>query len=840
MKEKDEQPDKKHPLLAGDEPGEEKPLLLANETGAEEAVDEDAEEAESASQERSYELPGPAWMGYVFASLPILACLFGAGREAWSKALITIPLALVLMIFAPRRRMPQIALVGLLGALIAPLLMFLPASDWFGAKPLWRKAMETDWGIELSQTLTPQAAVTFEAWLLFALCCAWLAWCLTRGFSDHQRRAMIQTLTLGGILLCALSIIEGSKLITIPWWPRNQIAWGHGFGPFANRNHISSIAAMTAVLCAATAYDAHRRKSRLWLLFLPGILAPTVCIFMNSSRAGLVLLFLGMTTWFGTIAMRRGFFQKMAVSASLIFIIATLLVMSGGNISKRLTEEGLVNFASGQGRSEIFTECLKMILDAPWIGVGLGNFDPVFPQVSDIQEPVARFLHPESDLLWLLAEGGLLTVLPGLLLLLWVFLSTGPWFGKKKKRKSGMQDRRLRNAAAIVFGIGAIHGLGDVPNHGLAYALFMGLLAGIAIRPRRLPQASGFLQRTAFRCAGIAALALGSAWAAISLGHPALAGTSAAEAQRDRAISLIDAGSPAGALPLLDQAIAMKPMDFRLYFDRARVRLMLGQPHNDALNDFARSRVLEPHFANYAYMEGVIWLDYAPSLAIISWRETLQRWPGHNYWAMLAHARQHPELLEPLWSLATTASLKMEYLTQVRTREEFESCLRSLLAQQPDLEGLEPAQRERLFNIWYQLGDQTALISALETNRKWRDDGWRLLAAHYALNSDFPRACQTVAPYLPSIIRTAPGTSSDIPALERALLYNPTDARRGIDLFQAQKNQGDIDGALRTLEKVAAIPNAPPYIRQEIAALYVMKQDFRRAWEYLWEAMEKR
>ena len=75
--------------------------------------------------------------------------------------------------------------------------------------------------------------------------------------------------------------------------------------------------------------------------------------------------------------------------------------------------------------------------------------------------------------------------------------------------------------------------------------------------------------------------------------------------------------------------------------------------------------------------------------------------------------------------------------------------------------------------------------------------------------------------------------------MERALLYNPTDVRSGIDLFQAQKTHGDIDGALRTLEKVAAFPNAPAYVRQEIATLYMMKQDFRRAWENLREAMQK-
>lgn len=828
----------KRPLLIDDETDETMPLL---EGGArqDESTDDAADEENASDRDRSHEVTGPAWEGYLIATIPLLACLFGAGREAWSKGLIAILVAPLLICFATRRKLPMPAKIGLLGALLAPLLAFLPAT-WLFEAPAWRKTLEQDWGVELSKTLTPQAAVTFEAWLLFALCLVWLGWCLSRGFSEEQRRAMIQTLTFGGIVICALSIMEATKLISLPWWPRNQFAWGYGFGPFANRNHISSLASMTCVLCAAASYDAHRRRSRLWILFVLGFFVPLSAIFMNSSRAGLVLLFLGMTTWFGTIAMRRGFFQKLAVSSSLIFIIASLLVMSGGNISKRLTEEGLSKFASGQGRNGIFAECFKMILDSPWTGIGLGNFNSVFPQFNQLHNPLYTYLHPESDLLWLLAEGGLLTLLPGLLLLLWIFLCTGPWFGKKKKRPSGMQDRRLRNAAAIVFGLGAIHGLGDVPNHGLAYALLMALLAGIAIRPRKLPQEAQTPQRWAFRLGGVAALVLGLGWTAVALGHSTLLGASSAGALFNRAEKLVISGSPSSALPLIDEAIRLKPMDFRSYFVRAHISLLLGHPHDDALTDFSRSRMLEPNYARYCYDEGVIWLRHNPHYALIAWRDLMRRWPSFNYSGFLQHAKEHPELLGPLWSLATTVNLKMEYLSYVTTREEFDRCLRSLLTQQPELTGLEPVQRERLFNIWYERGNQAALIAALESTPKWRDDGWRILAEHYARNSDFKRACETVVPYLPSIIRTAPGTSTDIPNLERALLYNPTDARRGIDLFQAQKTQGDVDGALRTLEKVSAIPNAPPYVRQEIAALYIIKQDFRRAWEQLREAMQKR
>lgn len=385
-----------------------------------------------------------------------------------------------------------------------------------------------------------------------------------------------------------------------------------------------------------------------------------------------------------------------------------------------------------------------------------------------------------------------------------------------------------------------MHGIFDVPNRGLGYFAFVALLAGIAIRPRRLPQPAGIVSQTIMRAGGVSALVLGGMWLAVSAGNLVLPGSSSAAWLRQNANRLADEGAYADALPLFDKAVQLNPLDYRLYFERARVRLFLHHPPNDALDDFSRARALEPNDTDMCYREGLTWLDFRPEFAIIPWREIIKRWPGYYFSTLMQHSQNYPQLREPLWNLATTAELKLMYLSWVNTREEFERCLRSLLSVQPDLGGLDVTQREQVFRMWYQLGDRSALISALETNRKWRDVGWRILAEHYASNSDFQRACQIASAYLPSLARAAPGTSSDIPALERALLYNPTDPRRVIDLFQAQKNVGDLDGALRTLERVAESPEAPTYVKQEIAALYIMKQDFRRAWENLREAMQKR
>lgn len=814
---------------------------MSSDTAAKEnthLLDEDNSDVEPPEDD----LPGSSWLGYWVALVPLIVCMFGAGRESWSMSIASTLAGMLLLIFAPQRQLPRLPkLCGLL-ALAAPLLSFLPL-HWLRAEPAWRKFLTQDWQIQLSDRVTPQVDVTLEAWLLFAFCIIWLLWCLTRGFSSSQRRAIIYTFALGGSLLCLLSMLEKQGVFSISWWPRSQQEWGDGFGPFANRNHISSLAAISCVLCAASALDAHRRKSRLWMVLVLGFLVPVATIFMNTSRAGVILMFLGLTVWLGTAAMGKGFVKKLAVSTSLILCISTLLVISGGGVGKRLTTGKIESLSMADTRLSLFGESLRMMLDAPWLGTGLGNFSAVFPLQTTMHEPRTRFLHPESDLLWLLTEGGLLCVLPGLLLLIWIFRSTGPWFVKKRRGSSSRQDRRLRNAAAIAFGLGALHGLMDVPNHGLGYALFMGVLAGAAVRPRRLQSHATWMEGLSSRAAGLGILILSGCWAAISNGHPVLSGSSAAQNLRHRANRLADQGSYKEALNLMSHAIRMAPMNFSMYFERAHIRLDLGEPAESALLDFSRSRALEPHYAYHCYAEGVLWLDHAPNYAVIGWREFLRRYPSaatgrYGYYRMmLSHASRRPALREALWSLATTMDLKFDYLESINSREDFDRCLRSLLANPHQFKNISSAQMQSLFEIWNRIGDRAALMTALETNKSWLDDGWRILAEYYARESRFEAACKIAAPYLPSIPRTPAGASTDIKALERAMLFSPADPRPGIDLFQAQKNKGDIDGALRTLEKIVALPDAPAYVRQEMAALYISKQDYRRAWENLHQAM---
>lgn len=824
------------PLLVGDDDAPvEQPVMGGEET---KPVDEErtGRRAEAADEGEEGAPAGPAWQGVLFAALPVLICLLGAGRETWSKGCAAALMGLVMLAFPPRRRLPPFVTFCFVAALVAPLSALLPSDIQF-LLPEWRTRLVNDWGVELSTTVSPQAGIALEMWMYFALCVAMLFWSLARGFSTDQKRVMLFVLALGGAVVCLVSLAEVWKWIQIPWWPRNKLEWGEGFGPFANRNHISSLAAITAVLCAAGAYDVHRRKRLTWPWFVGGFVIAVIVVFSNSSRAGLALLFAGFTLWLGTSAMGRGFFKKMTVTISVVLIISTLLIVSSGGLSSRMSKQPIEESIESDGRLIVFANTLDMITQSPWLGVGLGNFEGVYPQFQEALRVKYRTLHPESDFLWVISEGGLLTFVPCALILVWLFRATGPWFkGSKSRRRSSRDDRRLRNAAAIGVILAVLHGLVDVPSHGLGYWAWVVILAGIALRPRELKDSAGWSTAGVVMLGGVAAIALGAGWLMVADGRPVMPGSSSAQMLRLRANRSAVSGALADALLSFNRAIELNPMDYRLYHERAQVRLRMGHPAAEVLEDFSRSRALQSNDPVATYQEGVIWLSVRPEFALIPWRLLLARSPDY-YAGMLQYANSYPQLREPLWLLANTAELKLAYLNWVSTPEDFERCLQSILTAKADLGGIESAQRSNVFRKWYQLGNKEALIAALETNPQWRESGWQILAEHYAANSDFQKACALAGSYLPSLNRAARVSNPDVQALERAMLYNPADPRLGIDLFQAQKNQGDVDGAIRTLEKVLKIPGAPIYVKQEIAALYLKKEDYRRAWEYLRDAM---
>jgi O-antigen ligase/Flp pilus assembly protein TadD len=766
-----------------------------------------------------------------------MAVFFGAGRETWSHGLAVALAGSAIIVSPPKLKLPWLGVAILALLAIVPLVGLLPAT-WFGEVPAWRRQLVAEWPLRLSNTLSPQPTVTFEAWLTIVCCLVWLASCLGQGFTEAQRRLCLRILMLGGGSMAMMSILEFWDRIDIPWWPRAERRWGLGFGPFANRNHTASLCAITAVLSAAVAHDAFRHKSKWWLPALLTFVSAVAAILINTSRAGLLLFFLGMTLWLGLAAMRPGFVRKTAVAVSLLIAVASVMLVSGGMLSERLrTGLDMSNLAQ-DFRVLLFKDAARIFMDAPFAGFGIGNFSFVFPQVSSLAQPNLRFLHPESDILWALTEGGLILLLPCLLAIFWLCRVTGPW-ASARDHGDGRSDRRMRRVAGITAAVGLFHSSVDVPMHGTAYFILFAVLAGLAALPSVFSQLAGPLLRWSFRFLGILVLGMGIVWFAIGADSLDLPLPSAARQWHVQAVRSTQSRQPEAAMNLVERAVELLPLDYGLHHLRAQLRLQLGQPQELALNDFGLARALEPNVANFCFWEGTYWLAYDPTLAVVPWREWIRRSGksagalGGGYQQMVEAAEPFPELIATLRQLASTPEMKLAFLIAAKAGPHWQACLEDLLAQDPLVERFDHLQFTYFFGSWIQKGDRRQLMTELENRPAWQVHGWRILTDEYARRGDFKAAYELAEKHQPPKHRPSPPSGLKVDALRRNFLLNPTDPLPGIELYYLLRSKGELEDALYVLKKVAEMPSAPAFLQREWAAIMAEKGEYRRAWELL-------
>lgn len=758
------------------------------------------------------------------------------GRSELVYLLLTAVTGLGLVLLPPRCRVPwqPLAAAGALVALGAAAL--LPVS-WAGTVPAWRTHLEQDWGLALPGTISPQPFLTQGALIALAAGIGWFLMLLGRRFAEDSRRAILRAAALGIIVIAAVALAERFGWVVTGWPFDVKSINDLDMGPFGNRNHFSGLCAVGCVLCAGLAQDGFSRRSPLWPVFAAGILVPFSAIAVNTSRGGLALFFIGMMAWLATSSMRRGLFRRVAVMAALSLSAIAGLVLYGGGAGARIAAQELDTPEAALGfRWDIYRETFALILRRFWSGTGLGNFEAVFALEHQLPLQRTQMLHPESDWLWLAYEAGMPALLPLGLGLIWMLRSSGPWRIKRHGSRRRHRDRVLRNTAAIGAALAAVNGLFDVPMHNFALISLALLLGACAVSQRRLKRDAGGVERWVSRLAGLAVLAVAAGYLSGLQGRPVLPGKFHVKTLAAEASAHYREGRLRQAMSRLDEAAALAPLRWDLYYQRALTRLALLEPPEEALADFGRARALKPGNLLLRMAEGKVWLEHQPEFAIVPWRELLTD-PQNDYGQMLSLARAHPALRASLRQLASTPALMAAKLFNSNSQEEWQEALDELLAADPNLDLLDEKQRGQILKSWAARGDKARLIERIEANPRWQADAWQLLTEEYASQSEFEKAWRLQRKHAYST--TAVETRTDLPLLrlETDFLYHPGDLKRGIDLYFAQKRQGLTDEALRTLEKLLVLPDAPAWLIQEKAELFAAQKDFRRAYEVMKERL---
>ena len=761
--------------------------------------------------------PEFTWEDFATATLPVLACFLGGATEKWAEGIVVGLLGLLLMLNPPRYSLGPV-LNGILLALIGcAALVYLPA-HWF-FQPAWRTALLNDFGIPLTDLVTPQPWLTTGCLLSFVAGLGWLYYVCGQEVEIRAARRQLRIFAVGVILLAALAIILYRAHTTLPFW-HNQ----RGFGPFPNRNQTANLLSLTSIIILACGHDDIRRHKKGWIFWLIGFAIVLAAVVLNFSRAGIALLIAGCGLWLAVLLVRKGSKGRIAVGASALLILLTALLIFGGQTLERFNLRGGENIVSSDFRWLIFRDAFALVQASPWCGIGLGNFEPVFAIFRDASIGQNRALHPESDWLWACAEMGwpaIVLVLSGAAILLrrcFPFVEgTNQWF------------RIGALIAALLFGL---HGLFDVGAHRVGTAFAGIFLFGMALR-RPLPRPASVMLLTFFRIAGFLLFLVGAAWLVSTYRSVALPGGIGVDQERHLA-AMANVGRQSNeTIQHSTRGLAWAPLDWQLYFLRALGEVGTKRQMSDALDDFRRARFLEPNAFEVAYQEGVAWMMREPLLALTAWREALRRAGPERpelYSRMLSIPQANPvvrQMLEDFGSMQP--DLALTFLER-SSGEQFASAIKGFVERDPSLRTMKSEQRAQLFALWSERGDVADLKRFIDQQPEFLGLAWLGVAKARASQSDFRGALELAKQFgnRPTLPNAATGSS--IEQLQNEVHASANNYGAGFTLFQAQTQQSKIDDALITVRRFTSQKDVPPYFHFLESEAWLAKGDAERAW----------
>lgn len=761
---------------------------------------------------------GTPVLAYAIPILAIAAPALGGSTTLWAKAIIAFATGLLFILYPPKRSLRWLAIIFL--AIFALALMaYLPAS-WFGF-PQWRLDL-TKMDAQLPATLSPQPWLTLESICLLLLGLGWAYYLIVADWSSSFRERALVVYCFGILGLAATMSAAFALQKRIPFW--NDAS---GFGFFQNRNETGNVLALGGVMIYALSLQRWQEGRKDWWLWLISVCLILWALIVNFSRAGIVLFFLGALGWHLWWLFSSKEKRRPALLLIVLVLLGVVLAWNGSAILARFRNETGDFFSlSRNGRLAIYRDSFEFLKQSPFLGIGLGNFRGIFSSQRHFFVSKTESIHPESDWFWTATEMGSLVCI---LLLAAVAI----WLRNCFPLRAG--TRRAIRVGAIICGLLFVfHGFLDVPGHrvgSLWPALF---LCAVAINSQ-LNLEESRIARRGYPILGGVVMLIAIWWGLSIFTATRPPTTSVAERLRGQVERANNEGNYQNAISLADQGLAIAPLNWAFYYERALAEAASYAPRSKIEHDFAIARYLLPNWPDLALNEGLIWLSVGNAdLAFSVWEESMRRWPAiaaELYSRMFDSIRTNVDLRDRWRQLGHFDPQCRLILLQNSERLEFQLELERLLAEDPELRSFPPAKLKILFEIWFKQGDQLALIETLKQHPDWKKVAWRELARSYADFQDYHEAWK-VAEEFGTPPKLPRGDSNEpLEKLSARFVLDRTNVQNGLDLYWAQKKSGQNDAALATLRQLTAAPNAPKYLWYLESQLWAEKGDWPTAWK---------
>ena len=357
---------------------------------------------------------------------------------------------------------------------------------------------------------------TAEAALLLAAMLAALVFWSERG----RDRAAAGRLAGAVLAVCGAEAVFGA----VQWSQAPNRIYGQAtpivttpFGSYVNHNHFAGLIEMGIVLAAAMALGRARLRGgpTPGAVGLGALSLGLAAVHLASrSRGGLIALAAGLmaagTLWLLAASRREGARLRvwpLALGGAIVIAFGLAVVPAGTRAHLAALFHG--HDASGDYRLDTARDTLRLAATHPLLGAGLGAYADAFPPFKRAHGDV-RTTHAESDVLELLAEGGL----AGLALVAWLAVLLGRGLAERLRHGRNPYRKAIAVGAAGAVAALGVHSLFDFNLRLPANALVFASLLGLAGSHREVPRRIGSRALPAAAALILALLSGAAAWRA--------------------------------------------------------------------------------------------------------------------------------------------------------------------------------------------------------------------------------------------------------------------------------------------------------------------------------------
>lgn len=284
-------------------------------------------------------------------------------------------------------------------------------------------------------------------YLTYGALCFLASQTLVRG---AQARSLALIFSVYGAALAVFALLQGISANGKLYWMRQPRNGGWIYGPYVNHNHYAGLMEMLAPIPLVVALT---RMAPPKVRAVAGAAAAVMVgtIFLSGSRGGMLAISAQLLLLTALLVkQKRGVRTALGIGIFLTIVLGLLVWIGGGELAKRIASVGPGHTELANDiRSNINRDGIRMFLQRPVMGWGLGAFPIVYPQFRTFY---TNFFINEAhnDYLQLLVEMGVV----GFGIMVWFVVTL--FYTALKKIGNWTGDMSGALALACLLGVSGI------------------------------------------------------------------------------------------------------------------------------------------------------------------------------------------------------------------------------------------------------------------------------------------------------------------------------------------------------------------------------------------------